>query len=200
MPHLGDGSPHDQGNQAPGQIPGQAPGQVPAQPGQIPAQPLQSAQPIQPDLQATAQAGGSADQDLINLTNALFGEVASEDKDTMVMVGSTMLNRLEANRPEEFGSTVPEVLQKGYFAVSNPNVPYRQAITRDFPDKVSENKYKQALAVMSGLHKGTIDRREGHFYFTDAEIKKIKRRKKKTFNFKAVEPRGEAGPYKVFGY
>ncbi len=164
------------------------------------AGPIPSAQPVQPGLQPAAQAGSPADQDLINLTNALYGEVASEDRDTMIMVGSTMLNRLEANRPNEFGSTVPEVLQKGYYAVSNPNVPYRQAITRNFPDKNSENKYKQALAVMSGLKKGTIDRREGHFYFTDAEIKKMKRRKKKTFNFKLVEPRGEAGQYKVFGY
>ena len=139
------------------------------------------------------------DADLVALTNGIYGEAAASDSEVMTMVGSTVLNRIDANKPEEFGSSVPEVLQKGYYAVSNPNVPYQQAITQKFPDKLSENKYKQAMAIASGLIKGTIERQPGHFYFTKKEIRKLKKRKK-GFNFKAVNEVGNVGDYSVYGY
>jgi hypothetical protein len=136
---------------------------------------------------------------VIDLANAIFGEAASEDYDTMLMVGSTVLNRLNANKPQEFGASLPEVLQKGYYAVSNPNEPYKQALEQKFPDKNSENKYKQALLISSGLLKGTIKPKEGHFYFTAKEIKKLKRNPKK-FNLNAVKEKDSVGNYRVYSY
>lgn len=139
------------------------------------------------------------DNDNILLLAAMIsGESISEDYDTMHMVGSSAINRANANRPDEFGSSLPEILQKGYYAVQNQNTPYTQAVTQSFPDKKSEDKYKQALAIASGLYKGTIKPREGMFYFTDDEIKKLKR--KKSFNFKAVKEHGKVGKYTVFSY
>jgi hypothetical protein len=136
---------------------------------------------------------------IIDLANVIYGESASENYDTMLMVGSSAINRLNSNKLLEFGATLPEILQKGYYSVSNPNIPYKQAQEQKFPDKESENKYKQALAIASGLIKGTIEPTKGQFYFTDKEINKFKRNPRK-FNLKAVKQVGEVGNYKVFSY
>jgi len=136
---------------------------------------------------------------VIDLANTIYGEAANQDYDTMLMVGSTVINRLNAQRPQEFGVDMPDVLQKGYFAVSNPNIPYKQALEHKFPDKQSEDKYKQALAIASGLVRGTLKPQEGQFYFTDKEVNKFKRNPKK-FNLKAVKEVGRVGDYRVFSY
>ena len=140
------------------------------------------------------------DNTILALANAIYGEAASEDIDTMKMVGSVALNRLEAGKIDEFGSSMPEVLQKGFYAVSNPNEPYKQAISGQFPDKLSETKYKQALSIASGLVRGTIDRSKGQFYFTDNEVKKLKGKGKKSFNFDVVKPTGKVGKYNTYSY
>jgi len=137
--------------------------------------------------------------DITDLANTIYGEGASTDYNTMKMIGSSIINRVSSGRAKEFGSSIPEVAQKGYYAVSNPNVPYKQAIAGKFPDKASETAYKQALAVASGLIKGTIQPDKVHFYFTDKEINKLKKNPKR-FDFKRVKPTGEVGQYKLFSY
>lgn len=132
--------------------------------------------------------------DATMLTNAIYGESASEDYDTMVMVGSSALERLDAGRMKEFGSTLEEVLNKGYYAVSNPNVPYKQALEQKFPDELSETKYKQAMAIASGLLRGTIERHPAQFYLTPKELKKTK------MNMKLLKDTGTVGKYHTFRY
>lgn len=137
--------------------------------------------------------------DIAQLANMIFGEAANQDYDTMHMVGSSAVNRLNANRQKEFGANLGEVLQKGYYAVSNPNEPYKQALSGKFKDDVSKNAYKRAFAISSALLKGTLKPKEGQFYFTDKEIKKLKKNPK-SFNFKAVRETGKSGDYRVFSY
>lgn len=134
----------------------------------------------------------------IEIANAIFGEAANQPFEVKKMVGSTIVNRMKANRPQEFGFNVPEILQKGYYAVSNPNEPYKQAVSGKFPDKKSEDSYKEALQVASGLIRGTIEPDKGHFYFTPKEEKKL--RKKKSFNFDLVKSAGSAGGYNIYSY
>ncbi len=140
------------------------------------------------------------DADLLNAANTLYGEVADQNSEVMGMVGSSILNRLDAQRVNEFGGTIPEISQKGYYAAINGNVPYKQAVSQKFPDKNSENKYKQAYAIMSGLMKGTIDRHGAQFFFTKEEIQKLKKKGKKAFDFKQVKPTGSVGGYETFSY
>jgi len=83
-----------------------------------------------------------ADQTVLALAQMLSGEVSGQPYETKVRVASTALNRLSANNPKEFGSSMPEVLQKGYYAVSNPNTPYKQAVSGNFPDEASQNDFK----------------------------------------------------------
>ena len=137
--------------------------------------------------------------ELKKLTNLIYGEGASADYDTRVMMGSSALNRLEANRVKEFGSTLDEVGQKGYYAISNPNVPYKQALSQKFPDEKSETAYKESMAIASGLLRGKIERAPGMFYFTKKEVAKLKKTPKK-FNFKAVKRVGDVGDYQVYTY
>ena len=93
------------------------------------------------------------DIDVVQLANMMYGENASEDYDTMVMTGSSAMQRLLANKPKEFGATLPEVLQKGYCSVSQNSPMYQQASSGKFPDEKSELKYKQAMQIGYGLKK-----------------------------------------------
>jgi len=141
-----------------------------------------------------------ADQvDIMELANIIYGEAANQKPEVMKMVGSTVINRLNAGKVEEFGASIPEVIYKGYFAASNPNTPYQQARTGQFPDEKSQHAYKQAMQIASGLLKGTIAPDQGQFYFTKKEIANLKK-KPKAFNFKAVKSFGSVGDYEVFGY
>jgi hypothetical protein len=132
------------------------------------------------------------DANILALANTIYGEGASSDYDTKVMIGSSMINRYKSGRTKEFGATLPQIAQKGYYAVSNPNVPYKQALSGKFPDDASANAYKQSMAIASGLIKGTIKPVEGQFYFTDKEKPKM--------NWKLLKEVGRTGKYKVWSY
>lgn len=137
--------------------------------------------------------------DLIDLTNIIYGEAADQDVKVMKMVGSTAINRMKSGRTKEFGSTLPEIIQKGYYAAKNPNQPYKEALSQKFGSPEAENKYKQAMNIASGLLRGTIEPDKGMFYFKPDEIKKLKKTPK-VFNFKAVKSVGKSGDYEVFDY
>lgn len=135
----------------------------------------------------------------IALANMIYGEEAKGNMEVMKMIGSTALNRLESGKVDEFGGDLNEVLQKGYFAVSNQNDPYQWASSGKFPDKVSENNYKKALQVAGGLLSGRIERVPGLFYMTDKELKK-KMKPDSDFDLSLVEEVGKSGKYTVMDY
>ena len=140
--------------------------------------------------------------DLMHLANTIYGEGASEDYNTMLMQGSTVMNRLNANKAGEFGGSLGEVIDKGYYAARSdkqgkPSPMYLQAMMQQFPDKHSENKYKIALQIASGLLKGTIEPVEGQFYFKPDEVKS---QRKAGFKFDLTKKVGKTGKYTVFAY
>ena len=138
--------------------------------------------------------------DITKLAAMIYGEAANQKPEIMRKIGSTAVNRLSAGRDEEFGSNMDEVLNKGYYAVRNPNEPYKHTMTGKFPDELSATQYKQALAIASGLIKGTITPDKGEFYFTKSELNKLKKKGRKAFNFDAVKKLDEFGDYQMFGY
>jgi hypothetical protein len=142
------------------------------------------------------------DANILELANMIYSEGASTDYDTMVQIGSTAVNRLHSNRDKEFGATMYDVIHNpnAYPAVRDKNIPYQQATTGKFPDTKSEKAYKQAVAVASGLWKGSIEPKGGHFYFTEDEITKLKKKGKKVFDFSKVKEVGKANKYRVFSY
>ena len=137
--------------------------------------------------------------DLSDLANIIYGEAANQDEKVMKMVGSTVLNRQKSGRTEEFGGTIAEIGQKGYYAVKNPNQPYKEALSQKFGNEEAEHKYKKAVAIAGGLLKGTIEPDKGEFFFKPDEEKKL-RKTPKVFNFKMVKNVGKQGDYNVYGY
>jgi hypothetical protein len=147
-----------------------------------------------------AKAVNISSQAMQPLAATLYGEAADQDYDTKVKIASTMLNRLESGK-KEFGAEeglLTNVLSKGYYAFSQQSPKFKEALSLKFPDKRSENSYKENLAIVSGLLKGTIDRDVAQFYFKPEEIEAMK--KKKSFDFKKVKETGKSGPYKFYSY
>lgn len=139
------------------------------------------------------------DEDIKSLADAIYGEMAGQDYQSMLMVGSTALNRLTSGRHNEFGSDLNSVLEKGYYAVSKNSPQYRKAVKGNFKTNEEIGSYQQAVDVASGLLRGNIKPMPGHFYFTDDEMNKLKDTPKK-FNFKIVHPSSKIGKYTVFSY
>ena len=145
-----------------------------------------------------------ASRDLKELTDIIYGEGASTDKDVMAMQGSSVLNRLESNRKKEFGEeTIANIGARGYNAVKNNTDLYQQGVTGKFPDKTSETAYKKAMAVASGLLKGTIARHKAQFFFTEKEEMRIRdagEKGKKEFDFDLVKRGEDSGDYRTYHY
>lgn len=137
--------------------------------------------------------------DLSDLAAVIYGEAANQDQKVMKMVGSTVINRLKSGKADEFGSTIPEIIQNGYYAAKNQNIPYKEALSQKFESPEGERKYKQAVSIASSLLRGTIEPDAGMFYFTPSEIKRLKKNPK-AFNFKMVKSVGSSGEYEVFDY
>ena len=131
------------------------------------------------------------DEGVKQIADIIYGENGSEDYDTMVMTGSSVLNRFLTTRDKEFGTSIPEVGQKGYYAVSNNTPMYQQAVTGKFPDEASANKYKQALQVAYGLFKGTIEKHPAQFFFKKGEASGLRKKLKST---------GKVGIYDTYAY
>jgi spore germination cell wall hydrolase CwlJ-like protein len=135
-------------------------------------------------------------EDIAALTRMVYGEAAGSDNATMKMIAQTAINRLRSGRSKEFGGNLTKILKKGYYAVKNPNKPYRQALSGQFNDELSKNAWTQAQNMVNEVIKNQ-DFGNAMFYFTPEEIKRLK---KGGFNFNIVVPTGQVGNYQTFGY
>jgi hypothetical protein len=137
-----------------------------------------------------------SEEDIAALQRMVYGEAAGSDYDTMKMIAQSALNRLRSGRTKQFGGNMTSVLKKGYYAVKNPNKPYRQALSGQFNDELSKNAWLQAQKVISDIIKNQ-DFGQVQFYFTPEEIKKLR---SGGFNFGLVTPTGKVGIYETFSY
>lgn len=130
-------------------------------------------------------------EDIEAMAQAVYGE-ETLDADVQKMIAQTMLSRMRSNRSKEFGADVPEMLRKGYYAVSNQNIPYKEATGGKRKVEIGALK-KQIEALIADEDYG-----DSQFYFTPEEIKKKK--EKGSFNFNIVNPRKIIGGYQTYGY
>ena len=148
-----------------------------------------------------------SDEDKKWIANVTFGEAAGANEDVQKMVIRTVLNRLRSSRDKEFGATVPEIVNKGYYAAINQNDPYSQALSGEFPDINSKATYGNINTLIDAIV-GDQDFGEAMFYFTDDEIgklheankKRVSQGRAKKFNFDAVKPLKIVDKYKTYGY
>jgi len=146
--------------------------------------------PDNPDLNLTPQ-------DLVAISQAVFGEGAGADPEFQKMVTQTILNRIRSGRKKEFGANTQEVLYKGYNAVKNPNEPYKTITGGEPLDPSSKRAYGQIEGLVNAI---VADKDYGNamFYFTPEEEEGLKA--KKAFNFNAVKPTGMVGKFRTYGY
>lgn len=137
------------------------------------------------------------DEDIAMLAKMVYGEAAGADYDTMKMITQTAVNRLRSGRTKEFGGNLRRVLEKGYYAVSNPNQPYKEALSGVFQSDISKKKWAQAMKAVNDVITKQ-DYGNAMFYFTDNEMQKLKNQGK--FNFSMVIPSGKIGAYNTFYY
>lgn len=136
-------------------------------------------------------------EDMIALAQMAYAENASEDDDTVKMTVQTAINRLLSGRGKEFGKTIPEILKKGYYAVSSNSPLHQQAVSGKLPDSTSQVRYSEIEKLVQGIDKDA-DYGNAMFYFKPEEEAKMK--KKGNFNFNAVKPTGKVGKYNTYSY
>lgn len=134
------------------------------------------------------------DADILAIQQMVYGEGADQPYDVMKMMAQSAFNRALSGRKREFGKTIQDVLNKGYYAVKNRNKPYSQAVSGKFEDELSQKAWAQAQQVVNDIITNN-DYGDVLFYFTPEEIKNMK-----GFKFNLVKPVGEVGKYKLFTY
>ncbi len=128
--------------------------------------------------------------DRVAIAQMAYGENASEDDETVKMTVQSAINRLGSGRAKEFGSTVPEVLKKGYYAVSKNSPLYKQAVSKKFPDFNSKKRYAEIETLTNAI----IDDQDfgnAMFYFKPAEAQALKKKLKR---------QGTVGKYETYSY
>ena len=129
-------------------------------------------------------------EDRTALAQMAYGENASEDNDTIKMTVQSAINRLKSGRAKEFGATIPEVLKKGYYAVSKNSPLYQQAVSKKLPDFNSKKRYGEIEALTNAI----IDDQDfGNtmFYFKPSEASSLKKKLKR---------QGTVGQYETYSY
>lgn len=109
------------------------------------------------------------------LMATVYGEAANQDYDTKIRVASTIFNRALSGKKEFGGDTgkMSDVL-KGYYAYSKQSPKFLEALNQKFPDKASENSYKEIIAITSGILRGKIAKTNDEFFITPKEATKTK--------------------------
>ena len=125
------------------------------------------------------------DDQIKMIAAATYGENRGQGDDAIMHTASSVFNRLGRNEWQHL--SVPEVLQHGYYAVSNPskNTGFSEAMSGKFKDKDGENEYKRIYAKVAAINRGAIEPTDAQFYFNQAEINR--QVKSKSFDFSKVE-------------
>lgn len=142
------------------------------------------------DQKKTKSIQSLSNDDIKALAQMAYAENGGEDDDTVKMTVQTALNRLNSGRTKEFGATMPDVLKKGYYAVSKNSPLHEQAVSGKFPDLQSKARFAQVHKLTQAIV-GDEDYGDGMFYFKPDEAKSLKKNLRKT---------GNVGKYEVYSY
>lgn len=138
-----------------------------------------------------------SDADKLAIAQGVYGEYTGNDDAIRKMIIQSVLNRARSGRTKEFGTTIPEILQKGYYAVSRQNQPYKEVMSGTFDTEQGRNSFAEIYTLLQAIV-GDKDYGDVMFYHTDDEIKRQKA--KGGFNYDAVKKLGKVDKYNTYGY
>ena len=133
-----------------------------------------------------------------------YGEAAGSDNETTKMVIQSALSRYLSGRSDfspKGGGTIADLVKKGYYAVSNPNDPYKEATSGKFANVKSKARHAEIgtqLEAILGDKDYSTD--NAQFYFTPEEEARMRRQGSKVFDFSKVKPKGKVGIYNTYSY
>lgn len=125
------------------------------------------------------------DDDVKMIAAMAYGKNRGQGDDAIVHTLSSAYNRIGKN--EWRNKTVPEILNGGYYAVSDTsnNTGYADAMAGKFKNKDDENEYKRIYVKAAAMRRGTLQPTDTQFYFKQSEINKLS--KSKGFDFSKVD-------------
>ena len=133
-----------------------------------------------------------------------YGEAAGSDNETTKMVIQSALSRYLSGKPEfspKAGGTMADLLQKGYYAVSNPNAPYKEATSGKFTNVKSKARHAEIGTQLDAiLGDKDYSKDNAQFYFTPEEEARMRRQGSKVFDFSKVKSKGKVGIYNTYSY
>jgi hypothetical protein len=159
-------------------------------------------EPYRPNSQIVAN--NPDDAEVLSLAQGLYGEFAgvenpAQQKNYMIMAGSAMYNTKGKREWKKYDWDTH--LHKRLDAVGHNggNQPYNEALSGQFPTDQSKRAWRRAMQVAYGLKNGTIEPREGMFYWTKQEYKDIAGTPALP-NPEKLEIVGKEGKYDLYSY
>jgi hypothetical protein len=116
------------------------------------------------------------DEDMLKVASMAYIKMGGQRKEEMILCASALLRNPDS-----------------YEIVENERSEYVR--TGKFPTKEEETKFKEAIAVTSGIMRGTIEPVEADYYFTQAQVNKLQKEKALP---ETLEKTGRVGRYHTY--
>lgn len=131
-----------------------------------------------------------------------YAEGANQPYEAKRHILSTIFNRAESGKAE-FGAQngkITEVLGHpgAYYSYSKQSPKFKEAMDQKFPDKLSEDSYKEFMAILSGMLRGKVQRSDALFFLTPKEVERVK--KTKAMNMDLLEEVDRPGAHIFYRY
>ncbi|HHI04321.1 MAG TPA: hypothetical protein ENL45_02130 [Candidatus Woesearchaeota archaeon] len=144
----------------------------------------------------TAEANYLLPKDfLLNFYAAIQGEAEGQDKELKKLFASAYLNRI--GKKEWADSDLNTLLVNTFDAAKLQNNPYRWALSGNFPNKISEDDFKETIAAIAPIIKSGKIPYDVEFVMTKKRYKQIKKmsKSKRPLNLDLLKPTVEVGDF-----
>jgi hypothetical protein len=129
-----------------------------------------------------------------------YAEGGNQPYEAKVEIISSILNRASSGK-KEFGADtgqISKVLETGYSSARDKSPKFMEAMNQKFKDKASEDSFKEGVAILGGILRGTIAKTRSQFILTDSDLKAVKA--KKLMNMDLLEETSKEGDFHFFKY
>jgi hypothetical protein len=116
------------------------------------------------------------DEDMLKVASMAYIKMGGQRKEEMILCASALLRNPDS-----------------YEIIDNERAEYVR--TGKFPTKEEETKFKEAIAITSGIMRGTIAPVEADYYYTQSQVNKLQKEKALP---ETLEKTGRVGRYQTY--